>query len=144
MPTTALFSFTQDVLVPVRNPDLAREQAVKLKASTTYVKGTILGELDATPGTYDTFDPNSALGNQVPKCILSYGVVTDANGLPTLIGGVFPLPDNNVPAFTRGDFDCATINTAMGDAGALLAAAIVAANWHLSAGTVVAGIVSIG
>lgn len=144
MPTSALYSFTQDVLVPVRNPHLAAEQAVKLKASTTYAKGTILGELSATPGTYDTFVPGAADGTEIPKCILAYAVTTDANGLPTLLGGVFPLPDNNVPAYTRGDFDCATIDTAMGDAGTLLAAAIAAANWHLSAGTTTAGIVSIG
>jgi len=144
MPTSALYSFTQDVLVPVRNPHLAAEQAVKLKASTTYAKGTILGELAADQGTYDTFNPNNADGTQLPKCILAYGVETDSNGLPTLIGGVYPLPDNNVPAYTRGDFDCATIDTAMGDSGALLAAAIAAANWHLSAGTATAGIVSIG
>ncbi len=144
MPTTALYSFTQDVLTPVRNPDLAREQAVKLKASTTFTKGEILGELTATPGTYDKYNSGGADGTEQPKCILAYSVVTDANGLPTLLGGVYPLPDNNVPAFTRGDFDCATIDTAMGDAGTLLSAAIAAANWHLSAGTVAAGIVSIG
>lgn len=144
MPTTAVYSFTQDVLVPIRNPDLAREQGVKLKASTTYVKGTILGEQSANPGIYDTFAPGNNDGTQMPKCILAYGVTTDANGVPTLIGGLYPLPDNNVPAFTRGDFDCATIDTAMGDTGALLTAAIAAANWHLSAGTATAGIVSIG
>lgn len=144
MPTSALYSFTQDVLVPVRNPHLAAEQAVKLKASTAFTKGTILGEIAATPGVYNTFDPNAADGTQQPKCILSYSVTTDSNGLPTLLGGVYPLPDNNVPAYTRGDFDCATIDTAMGDTGALLTAAIAAANWHLSAGTATAGIVSIG
>jgi hypothetical protein len=144
MPTSALYSFTQDMLVSSRNPDLARQQAVKLKASTTFVKGAILGEISATPGTYNTYDPNAVDGTQLPKCILAYGVVTDASGLPTLIGGVYPLPDNNVPAFTRGDFDCATIDTAMGDAGSLLTAAIAAANWRLTAGTAAAGIVSIG
>jgi hypothetical protein len=144
MPTSALYSFTQDMLVPVRSPHLAAQQAVKLSRSTTYLKGCILGEVTATPGTYDTYDSTHNDGTELPKCILAYGVVTDADGLPTLIGGVYPLPDNNVPAFTRGDFDCATIDTAMGDAGALLAAAIAAANWHLSAGTPVAGIVSIG
>jgi hypothetical protein len=144
MPTTALYVFSQDMLVPVRNPDLARQQAVKLKASTTYLKGTILGEISATPGTYDTFAGGHSDGTQVPKCILAYSVTTDANGLPTLLGGVYPLPDNNVPAWTSGEFDCATIDTAMGDSGALLAAALVAAYWKLSAGTTVAGIVSIG
>jgi hypothetical protein len=132
------------MLVPVRNPHLAAQQAVKLKASTTFVKGAILGEITATPGVYNTYDPNAVDGTQLPKCILAYGVVTDAAGLPTLIGGVYPLPDNNVPAYTRGDFNVADIDTAMGDAGALLTAAIAAANWHLSAGSVAAGILSIG
>jgi len=143
MPTSALYSFTQDMLVPVRNPDLARQQAVKLKASTTFTKGAILGEITATPGVYAKYDSAGNDGTQLPKCILAYSVVTDAAGLPTLLGGVYPMPDNNVPAYTRGDFDCATIDTAMGDAGTLLTAAITAANWHLSAGTPVAGIVSI-
>jgi hypothetical protein len=144
MPTSALYSFTQDMLVPVRNPDLARQQAVKLKASTTFVKGEILAEITATPGVYAKYNSAGNDGTEMPKCILAYGVVTDAAGLPTLIGGVYPLPDLSVPAYTRGDFDCATIDTAMGDAGTLLLAAMAAANWHLSAGTAAAGIVSIG
>lgn len=145
MPSTALNNFTQLKLEPVSNPDLARQIAVKLKASTTYTKGCILGELTATPGTYDTFVSGAADGTQIPKVILAYDVVTDASGNPTGVTYPYPpFPDLAVPAFSRGEFDCATIDTAMGDTGTILQAAITAGLGRLIQGSATAGIVQIG
>jgi hypothetical protein len=145
MPSTALYNFTQLKLEPVQNPDLARTIAVKLPASVTYSRGTILGELTATPGTYKKYDSGGADGSQVPKAILAYDVTTDASGHPTGVTYPYPpFPDISVPAYTRGEFDCATINTAMGDAGTLLQAALAAGLGKLIQGTAAAGIVQIG
>jgi len=145
MPSTALYQFTQLKLEPVSNPDLARQIAVKLKASTTYARGCVLSELTASPGTYDTYTPGAANGLQYPKAILAYDVITDASGNPTGVTYPYPpFPDLSVPAYSRGDFDCATITTAMGDAGAILQAAIAAGLGHLIQGTAADGIVQIG
>lgn len=125
MPSTALNAFTQLKLEPVQNPDLARTIAVLLPASITYTRGTILGELVASPGTYKKYDPNGNDGTQVPKALLAYTVTTDSNGMPTGVTYPYPpFPGNSMPAYVRGDFDSATVTAAMGDAGALLAAAL--------------------
>jgi hypothetical protein len=144
MPSTSLNTFTQLKLEPVQNPDLARTIAVLLKASTTFVRGEILGEISATPGKYAKYASGASDGTQIPKCILAYGTVTDSDGNPTLVTFPYLLPSSSLPAYTRGEFDCATINTAMGDSGTLLAAAIAAGLGHLIQGTVAAGIVQIG
>jgi hypothetical protein len=146
MPSTTLNAFTQLKLEPAQNPDLARTIAVLLKASTTYVRGCILGEIAASPGTYNTFNPNANDGTQLPKVLLAYSVITDSSGVPTNV--TYPYGSasgSSMPAYSRGEFDCATIATAMGDSGALLAAALnVPGFGHLIQGTAAAGIVQIG
>lgn len=143
MPSTALYTFTGKKLESQIRSDLSPTMAVKLPASKTLTLGTILGELTATPGTFDTFDPNAANGLQVAKAILQYTVTTDADGLATIDGAFPSLPERSVPAYVGGYFDCATIDAAMGDAGTLLAAAIASGFGKLVEGTVVAGTVAI-
>ena len=146
MPGTTLYNFTQLKLEPVSNPDLARQIAVLLLESTTFTRGEILGEIANRPGVYKKFDPTENDGSEVPKAILAYDVVTDASGNPTGVTYPYPpFPSTSMPAYTRGDFDCAEITTAMGDAGALLAAAIATPGFGaLVQGTVAAGIVRLG
>lgn len=146
MPSTPLYNFTNVKLEPVQNPDLARTIAVKLKASTVFTRGTILGELTAQPGVYAPYNPAGADGTQVPKAILAYDVTTDADGKPTGMTHPYPpFPDLSVPAYVRGEFDCATIDTAMGDAGAILSAALnVPGFGALEQGSATAGIFRLG
>lgn len=143
MPSTALYTFTGKKLESQIRPDLSPTIAVKLPVSSTFTLGTILGEITATPGTFNTFDPNAADGTQIAKCILQYTVTTDADGLATISGAFPAFPERSVPAYVGGYFDCATIDTAMGDAGTLLAAAISSGFGKLVEGTAAAGTVAI-
>jgi hypothetical protein len=144
MPSAILYNFTQLKMEPVTNPDLARTIAVLIKPSTTLTRGTILGEITLQPGVYTKYNPNASDGTNVAKAILAYDVVTDANGNPTGVTFPYPpFPSTSIPAYVSGEFDCATINTAMGDAGVLLADAIAAGFGKLEQGTVASGTVKI-
>jgi len=144
MPSTALYNFTQIKLEPVRNPDLARMISVPLKASTTFKRGTILGEITASK-LYAPYASGASDGTQVPKLILAYDCITDANGNPTGVTYPYPpFPGASMEAYARGEFDCATVNTAMGDSGTLLTAALAAGLGHLVEGVVTTGSFIIG
>lgn len=67
-------------LSPAIMPNLARTQAIKLIPSATYLQGTILGEVTATPGVYKAYVAGAGDGSGVPKCILEYDTTTDALG----------------------------------------------------------------
>lgn len=141
MPSTALNYFSNLKLEPVMRPDLAATVAVKLLASQTYVRGMILGEATPGSGTYQKYD-NSVVA--LPAVILAYSCITDASGNPTGVTFPYPAyPDTQVEAYTAGYFDIATINTAMGDAGTLLLAAMSesTANWgRIVNGSITAGV----
>jgi hypothetical protein len=87
MPTTPIQTWGMGRLDPFLEPDEASEQAVNLIPNTTFVKGTVLGELTATPGTFKAYASGNADGSQVPKCILRYDCVTDASGFVTYGSG---------------------------------------------------------
>lgn len=143
MPSTSYITFANTKLEPAILPEMAKMNSVKLVASKTYKAGMILGE-SVTPGVYDKFDNASIT---IPKVILAYDVVTDSSGNPTGITYPYPpWPDLSVPAYVQGYFDVATINTAMGDGGTLLAAALAYSgfNWgRLVEGSTTAGIVAL-
>jgi hypothetical protein len=65
----------------------------KLKASTTYAQGQLVGPVTATPGTYALYASGNSDGSQVPEGYLKRACVTDANGLITFgaqTGGAYP------------------------------------------------------
>lgn len=146
MPSTALNTFTQLKLEPLQNPDLARSIAVKLKASTTFTLGEILGEIAATPGIFAKYDPTANDGTEVPKGLAMYSCITDASGNPTGVTFPYPpFPEPSMPMYVRGEFDCALITAAMGDSGALLTAALgVPGFGALEYGTVAVGTMRLG
>ena len=72
--------------MPSRWPELAREMSVNLVASTTYAKGTVLGEVAATPGLFGPYVAGHTDGTQNPKAILEYACVTDGSGNISLPG----------------------------------------------------------
>ena len=71
------------------NPDAVEPQlgidpisfSIKLKASTTFAKGTVLGEITASPGTYAAYATGNVDGTETAKCVLPRQVTTDAAGL---------------------------------------------------------------
>lgn len=104
MPTAASSVYSADAgrLVPLFPKD-ARRISVQLLASTTYLRGTVLGEVTATPGTYGAYLSTNTNGTANATLILEYACTTDASGNITSIGewGQTRL---TTPAFYMGDF----------------------------------------
>jgi hypothetical protein len=87
MPTTAQHTWSANTrLDPIFDAGRARVLNVALAASTTYARGTVLGEVTATPGTYKPYANANVDGSQTAKGVLAYACVTDASGNLTLIG----------------------------------------------------------
>jgi hypothetical protein len=123
-------------LDPYMDADDALETAVQLKASTTYVAGTVLGEITASPGTFAPYASGASDGSQVPKMLLREACTTDASGNIT---GADNLGDTrkDTHAFFAGTF----ITTAL---TGLDANAVTAGGWRLISGTVSNGILRLG
>jgi hypothetical protein len=104
MPTAPQHTFSaSNRLDPVYKAAQAKMQNVALAPSTTYARGTVLGELTATPGTYKAYASGNSDGSQTPKCILAYGCSTDAQGNVTLIGEHGAV-QKHAPAYMEGYF----------------------------------------
>lgn len=87
MPTTATTTWSaSNRLDAIFEADDVHVLNVQLTASTTYAKGTVLGEITATPGVYKAYASGAGDGSQTPKGLLQYGCTTDASGNITLIG----------------------------------------------------------
>lgn len=108
MPATAAFTYSMaNRLDPYYEANEAPVVNVNLGASLTLAKGTVLGELTATPGTFIAYASGASDGSQVPKGILQYAVTTDGSGnitianeqgltqkaCPMYIGGIFNIAD---------------------------------------------------
>lgn len=141
MPTTPIQTWGMGRLDPFLENSEAAEQAVNLIANTTFLKGTILGELTATPGTYKAYASGNADGSQVPKCVLRYDCVTDALGFATLGGGPAGTSEHpgektrSVDAFYSGIFKT-------GDLVGLDANAVTVMGAHYISGNLAAGIIA--
>lgn len=142
MPTTAAVTYTMDRLDPMYRPCDVEVHHVKLIASVAYAKGTILGEVTATPGTYRAYLTGAVDGSQVPSCILQYAVATDAGQLHTYGtvsgGGQYGETFPTVPALFSGTYKTSELT-------GLDAAGVTAwQNAHLLSGSVADGILRIG
>jgi hypothetical protein len=137
MPTAASFTYTGGGIVPFYPKD-ARRHSVKLPASVTYAKGTVLGEITASPGTFKAYASGSVDGSQNPRAILEYDCATDASGNITMGGASggaeWGSVRTSVPAFFQGAFACADLVGL--DATALTNNSA----WKLINGTVSAGV----
>jgi hypothetical protein len=137
MPTAATHTFTGGGIVPFYPKD-ARRHNVKLPASVTYARGTVLGEITATPGTFKAYASGSVDGSQNPRAVLEFDCATDASGNVTMGGAAggsewgATLPA--VPAFFQGTF--ATAELVGLDATALTNNSA----WKLLNGTVSSGV----
>ena len=140
MPTTPIQTWGMGRLDPFYEPDEASEQAVNLIPNTTFLKGTLLGELTATPGTFKAYATGNVDGSQVPKCVLRYDCVTDASGFVTLGGGPAGTSEHpgektrSVDAFFSGYFKTT-------DIVGLDAGAITAMGAHLVSGVLSNGVI---
>jgi hypothetical protein len=104
MPAAAQHTFGNTGLVPFYRPELAVVQHVKLNVSATYVKGTVLGEVTATPGLFGLYADAGAGGLDTARAILAYDCVVDASGNITLGGGEHGQTQLSAPAFFSGWF----------------------------------------
>lgn len=119
MPTTATSTWgAANRLDPIFSPWKATEMHVALTVSTTYAKGTVLGEVTATPGTYRTYASGNVDGSQVAKAILKYACVTDASGNITL-AGEFGQTQRSAPVYIGGGAHFKTADLVGLDAGAV-------------------------
>jgi hypothetical protein len=136
MPNAPVTVFSGLRLDPYMDPDDALEFAISLKASTSYAKGTVLGEITATPGTFAAYATGNGDGSNTPRCILQYAAVTDASGNIT-IAGEQGMTRKDVPAYFAGTFACA-------DLVGLDAGGVTAAGWRLINGSATTGVVRLG
>jgi hypothetical protein len=139
MPTTPTLTFTNTGIIPFYGGIQPRSQGFKLPNSVAYLKGTVVGELTASPGTVKAYASGNVDGSQNPKGILQHDYATDAAGNITLgpaagaseWGQTQPYAD----VFYSGDF-------ATGELVGLDAAAITnSGGWRLLNGTVTNGII---
>lgn len=135
MPTAATTTFTEDCIDPVYPDVPAPMQNVKL-SDGTYAKGTVLGELTATPGTFAAYADANVDGTGVAKAILKYAVVV-ASGLVTIGtasgGGPFGQTKTHAPVYFGGAFRTSELT-------GFDAAALADLNGHLANGSVSSGI----
>lgn len=95
-------------LDPVYEPERAAAQNVAL-APGTYQRGTVIGEITATPGTYRPYAAANADGSQNPAMFLMYDTTVDASGNVSLgrgnTGGEFGQTFGKAaPAYMSGYF----------------------------------------
>lgn len=133
MPTAATHTFTEDCLDPVYADVPAPMQNVAL-SDGTYAKGTVLGELTATPGTFAAYADAAVDGTGVAKAILKYACVV-ASGLVAQVSGGGPFGEKRTyaPCYFGGAFRTAELT-------GFDAAALADLNGHLANGSVSAGI----
>lgn len=111
MPTSAQHTFTCQKLEPYNYPEDAQVQPIKIAASQTLVKGTVLGRVTAS-NLWKAYSDAASDGTEVAKAILQYDVVTDASG-NHFIGGQASSEHGNakshVPAYISGNFRVADL-----------------------------------
>lgn len=135
MPTTAQQQYSGvNRLDPVYAPELAKQQSVNIMPNKTLAKGTVLGELTSTPGTFGDYASGHADGTQVAKAILTYSITTDASSNITVLGE-FGQTQKACPVFISGFFRTA-------DLTGLDAAGLTNLGGSLKSGTLSAGIIA--
>src|SRR5262245_14499490 len=138
MPATASNVYSNQCLAPMYAPELALSHHVKLPNGVTLARGTVLGEITASPGTYKAYASGSSDGSQIQRALLAYDVVVDGSGNITVGGGDQGVIQPSVQAYFSGFFRTSELTGL--DAGALTANP----SWALINGTVSSGVLNIG
>jgi hypothetical protein len=108
MPTSASSTYSAHRLDPLFEGKEARQIAVNISASQTIARGTTLGEVSASLGTYQAFASGASDGTQNPKGIIEYDITTDSSGNITSLGD-FGLTTKTVPMWVSGYFNIADL-----------------------------------
>jgi hypothetical protein len=142
MPTTAFQTFNAAEVVPLYD-DGVKELPFRLANSASIARGTIVGEVTATPGYIAAYASGNSDGSQTPIGIMHYDVASDSSGNITIGSATAGASSwgqtyTSCPVYVQGDFSCA-------DLTGLDATAIT--NWkvaHLLFGSTSAGALHIG
>jgi hypothetical protein len=137
MPTAPFDTYTGGPICPWIRPEMASEQNVKLPNSTTVAKGTLLGEITASPGNFKAYASGNVDGSQVPKAICQYDVVVDGSGNHVWGGGQLGESRPYAPVWLAGYFRTT-------DLVGLDANAMTTAGWRFVSGTTTDGVVALG
>lgn len=148
MPTTATNTFDYSILKPMYEPEEEAMIQVNLPASSSFLKGAILGELAATLGTAAGYLSTNSDGSQIAKYIMPQPCSTDASGnitvgSTTAGGGLYGVTYKTIGVYYRGTFKTSELQQT-GTTGKVDANAITNMNGHLISGTVADGVVHIG
>lgn len=107
MPTT-LSTWNPTKLEPVSFPECAKIDAVRLAASTTYARGTVLGKITAS-GLHAAYNDSLTNGVETATCILVYDCITDADSNVYLgtnaVASEMNLPHELASVYVAGVFD---------------------------------------
>lgn len=76
----AIQTYSYKQVTPLYASDEAMRRAVALKPSTTFLAGTLLGEITATPGVFGAYASGNVDGTQNPNRLLPFDCITDASG----------------------------------------------------------------
>jgi hypothetical protein len=126
MPTSPQHTFSNtNQVFPFFEAEEAHIMNVKLSPSLTLAKGTILGEVSATPGTYAAYASGNTNGTQTPKLILVQSVVTDASSNVTRAGEHGATVKHAPAYFPKGTFKTADLVGCDANAVNVLGAALV-------------------
>jgi chitinase len=109
MPSTFANAYGNMGLIPQYDHGQKAEQhRIRLIASATYVKGTVMGQITAS-GLWRNYTSGAADGSQNPKCLLAFDTTTDASQNHTIGGGQQGETYPDCPAFFAGDFAAADL-----------------------------------
>jgi hypothetical protein len=111
MPTTASITFGGQKLEPYDRPQDAQIVNLKLGASLTLAKGTVLGRITAS-NLWKAYANGNSDGSEVARAILQYDVATDANGkhyFGTSAASEHGQSHTAVPAYISGNFRVADL-----------------------------------
>lgn len=99
-------------LEPKMYPEDARTDAVRLGASLTLAKGTLLGKR-ASDNKHYAYDDSATTGEQVATCILMHDVKTDSDGNvyfgDSAVASQINIPHRTAPVYVAGTFDAADL-----------------------------------
>lgn len=110
MPINTL-TFTGQKLEPFNHPEHAERITVKIAASTTLAKGTVLGRITAS-NLWKAYANGNADGSETARAILEYDVVTDAAGnhfYGQQAASEHGEAHTHVPAYSSGNFKVADL-----------------------------------
>jgi hypothetical protein len=104
MPTAPINTYGAQPITPFYNANGALMIEAAFGASLTLAKGTVIGELTATPGEFKAYATGNADGSETAKAILPWDITTDGSKNITIGGGEFGVTYKTIPVYVSGYF----------------------------------------